>query len=881
MKKAFALLLALLLILSCAPLALAEDAEVPAESEAPPLRIDSREAFLAFADSCALEDASKGRVFSLETDLDLSGADFAPIPYFAGTFLGNGHRISGFDLARDGSRVGFFRQIAEGARVSDLELRGSVRPGGTRLFVGGIAGVNAGTIENCSFSGTVEGLENVGGLTGTNEAGGLVLGCRFEGEVRAEHQSGGIAGVNAGTVENCVCRGSVNTAQIIPERKQSFDLAAFTEDDFLDLANIGGIAGENSGVIRACRSEAAVGYPYTGYNVGGIAGKSSGLISGCENSGPVRGRRDVGGVVGQLIPHAVWDFSEDRLGGLNEELARLDELLSSASLHVQGRSDAIRGELEQLRGSTGDALDELRGVLSYYRGGLSGDPLGEGSIVTDPETGLPDMDLTGADLSGLSDALDRVYAEAAALSEEIGGAAGSASDDLLAVNAQLRRVLDCMSGMLGASEEGGLLEVYDLSADEAYEHDLGAAEGCRNSGSVEAESSAGGVAGSMAFEISFDMEDNLNASDFLTSDAKRYLFAVLRGCESEGEVSVRADCAGGVVGRAETGAVVDCVSMSAVRSQKGDYVGGIAGSSDGCIRGCWARGALSGGKYVGGAAGVGLHILDCSVWISIERGTEYLGAVAGWADGEIRGNRYAEFSPAGVDGVSRSGQCDPLPVAELLSAEGVPEGFDELELRFVVDGNVVETRTLPFGSAVGELPAVPDDGARRWVWEDFDREHVYSGGEIHGSYTAPLTVIDSGETPPRYLVEGEFTEDQRLSVLPCAGAAPADALIAASLRVEGCERALTVHMRAAAGGRLCLMRADGSLAELPYTVDKSYLIFTLDNGASFVYLPGETARLWIPWAAAGGGAALLIAAVLLIRGRRKKTAASETDDGTD
>ena len=869
MKRLFALLLCLIFALGTAAPAFAAEIDVPEETPEPPQLIKTPDDLRAFSEGCALESYSRGRVFSLEADLT-PGADFAPIPYFAGTFLGNGHTISGLELRGDGSRLGFFRQLAPGAHVSDLTVCGSVCPGGTRMEIGGLAGTNAGTVENCSFRGTVAGLENVGGLVGLNEAGGELLSCSFEGEVRGEHRVGGLAGTNAGLIEDCRNLGRINTAAITPERKQSFDLSAFTEDDFLDLADIGGLAGDNGGVIRSCRSEGEVGRANTGYNVGGIAGKSSGFLTDCVNLGPVRGRRDAGGIVGQLIPHAVWDFSEDRLGGLNEELERLNSLLERGSQGADLRTAELRAGLNGLHASVSDALDELAGVLSYYTG------VGElGPIELDPETGLPilpEFDPTGADLEGLNRALDRVYAESEALSLSLGENAAALSDYLQALSAQLSRTLGVMGGMLGADRDGALFESFDLSADETYEHEAGAADGCFNGGSVEAESSAGGIAGSMAFEISFDMEDRLNASDFLASDAKRYLFAALRSCESRGEVRVRGDCAGGVVGRAELGAVADCVGAAAVSSQKGDYVGGVAGSSAGCIRGCWARGVLAGGKYVGGVAGRGQTILDCASWVSIERGAEYLGAVAGWADGEVSGNRYAGEVPAGVDGVSLEGQCEPLTVEALLALEGAPEGFDELELRFYVGDTLVETRVVPFGSEAGAPPAVPDEGARRWRWEDFDGGRVYRSMELRGSYTEPVTVLASAEEPPLYLVEGVFNEDQRLSALPVEPRDGEPPLAAARLLVEGYEGSLTVHLRAPGGGKLYLLAPDGTRTELPFEVDKSYLVFSLENGGAFVLLPGAQAPGWLPWAAAGGASLLLLTAFLLIRRRRKKTA---------
>ena len=886
MKKILALALALLFVLSAVPFAAAAE---PEEAETPPLAITSLDEFLAFSKACALESYSKGRVFSLETDLDLSGADFSPIPFFAGTFLGGGHRIRGLELSGDGSRMGLFRQIAEGGTVRELHVQGRVTPGGTRLQVGGIAGENSGTIEACSFEGSVEGMENVGGIAGTNGSSGQITDCRFDGTVKAEHQAGGIAGENLGLISGCRSEGGVNNMSITPERSpgvglsslSDLDLSAFSEDDFLDLSNIGGIAGVNGGVIHNCLNEAEVGYAYTGYNVGGIAGKSSGYLQACENRGPIRSRRDAGGVVGQLIPHAVWDFSEDRLKGLSEELQRLTQLLEATSRDTRGSAAALQTGLDNLRGSASDALDEMTGVMSYYTGGMTGDPIPLDQVVIDPETGLPDVpgvSLDGADFSGLSAAMDRIYTQSAALSDELGKAAGSLNSDLSALQAQLERVLTSMDELLGAARgEETLFQSYDLSADEAYAHDLGAIDGCKNSGSVEAESSAGGIAGSMAYELSFDMEDRLSVSDLISSDARRYVFAVLRDCDSAAEVSARSGQAGGVVGRSELGAVVSCVSKGAVSSLKGDYVGGIAGSSGGSILSCWARTELSGGKYVGGVAGSGTNILDCAAWAEFRDGREYLGAVAGWAEGEVRGNRYVETLPAGVDGVSRDGQCEPLSAEALLALEGVPADFGALQLRFYVGKDLIETRTLPFGGSLDELPAVPDDGARRWQWEDFDHERITRSMEIRGSYIAAQTTLSSGGDLPLILVEGEFAEGSGLRVSPLDISLPEEEVLAAhTLLVEGYEGTLTVHLRAESGGRLCLIGEDGSLRDLPYETDKSYLVFPLDNGGSFVYLRQDRKPGWLPWAIGGGGAAVLIAAGLLIRSKRK-TAASRKE----
>lgn len=852
MKRITALLLCLLLALSLAPASLAEEGA---------LEIATAEELRAFAKSCALESYSRGRVFRLSADIDLGGLDFEPVPYFAGTFLGQGHAITGLRIEGEGSRLGLFRELAQGAVLRDLTVSGRVAPGGSRLEIGGLVGLNAGAVESCAFSGSVAGLENVGGLAGLNTETGSLLNCRFSGEVRGEHQVGGAAGVNRGLIQGCANEGAVNNLAITPERKQEFNIAAFTEDDFLDLANIGGLAGDNAGTVRDCENSGPVGYARTGYNVGGIAGRSDGFLSGCVNRGPVRARRDAGGVVGQLVPHTVWDFSEDRLKGLSGELDTLSAQLDAISRSAEERSRALQQGADTLRGSVGEARDALAGVLSYYTGAEGLDP-----IELIPWSGQGD----GPDLSGLTAALEKLQQESVALSLALGEDLTALPEELGALQRQLGRVRQSLSAALGSVTEAGLLESFDLSADESYEHEPGAVEACRNEGSVESESSAGGVAGSMAFELEFDSEDRLQASRLLTSDAKRYLFAVLRKCENSGPVTVRSDHAGGLVGRCEIGAVADCSAACAVTAEKGDYVGGAAGRSAGTLRGCAVRAELAGGKYVGGLAGSGGHILGCAAWVSITRGAEHLGAVAGFADGEVRDNRYVEGPAPGVDGVSREGQCLPVSPADFLALEGVPADFGTLEVRFVAEGRLIETRQVPFGGSLGPLPAVENDGVRRWQWDDPGDGPLYSDLELGGRYLPPLTVLATGEDPPLCLAEGRFDEDQRLALTPWQGSLSEGTLLSAgTVTVAGYEGALTVHLRAEKGGRLGRLLPDGSIESLAYTVDKSYLVFPLENGGTYLYWqPPRPA--WIPWAA--GAAVLLSLGLWLLLSRRKKRA---------
>ncbi len=881
MKRITALLAALLLLLSLSPAALAAEDETVSIADA--------DAFLRFAKACEQESYSAGRVFELTADIDLSGTDFSPVPYFAGTFHGNGHRITGLSVTAEGSRLGLFRRVGEGAEILELTVRGSVRPGGTQVNIGGIAGENGGAIVSCTFEGTVAGIENVGGITGRNTGSGRVSGCSFSGAVTGEHQVGGIAGKNEGSVSASTNSGSINTVPVTPVGELRFDLSAVHQDDFLNLANIGGIAGENTGVLSSCTNKGEVGYKYNAYNVGGIAGKSSGFVTACVNNNLVTGRRDVGGVVGQLIPYAVWDLSNGRLDELAGQIAGMQSLLQNISMDARNLSADLAAELELMNAYTMDAITALEELLRGY--GQNDGQVFDG-IGFDSETGEVWFSGVGAggivpggDTSALSEALANMYAESVAISQLAGAGVTIVADDLSRVSEQMSAIFSSLYNTV--SSIGGITgETYDLSLSEAYAHDVGAVASCRSNGNVEAENHAGGIVGTVAFEVDFDMEDRLNASDFLLSNARRYLFAAVRSCASYGSVVVKEEGAGCVAGVMEIGAAVDCVGLGEARSLGGDYVGGIVGRSKGSVSGCWSRAVLSGTKYIGGIAGLGTDLLSSRSWAHIESGREYRGAVAGWTEGLVAENLYVPDAPAGVDGVSLTGQTKPVTAEELLALEGAPKGIDQVTVTFVLPDRAVRRVELPFGGSLEALPEVPNKDGAFWKWDAFDTEHIYYSRRVEGKYYAPGSTLSTGEDVPAFLVEGVFYEGQYLSAAPFRTELPEEEVIrTATLTVNDYDDALTVRMQAPEDGILYSVGADGQLEKLSYTRDGSYIVFRLDNGGSLVYARrGEAGRPALPLPVIAGGAGLLVLiAVLLLarRGKKKKSGGQDPETAAE
>ena len=340
-KRLSALLAAILLFTLTAPAAAAAEDMIS---------VRTAEDLLELSRKCMLDSWSQGKIVTLEADVDLTGAEFEPIPTFGGTFRGQDHRITGLSLTGSGNVRGLFRYIQAGATVQDLTVEGAVSPKDRQDDLGLLAGVNYGTVVNCSAGGSVSGDNRIGGLVGTNETGGQIISCKFTGSVTGKHSAAGIAGENRGTLARCVNYGSVNTRDL--EDAPKTDYTNLQQLNSMENApvytDIGGVAGLSDGTVQSCRNEGAVGYEHIGCNIGGVAGRSSGWLDGCVNTGVVLGRKDVGGVVGQLEPEAVQSFSRDFLDKLLDELDRLTNLMDRTTGDADRTADAVSAQLDDL-----------------------------------------------------------------------------------------------------------------------------------------------------------------------------------------------------------------------------------------------------------------------------------------------------------------------------------------------------------------------------------------------------------------------------------------------------------------------------------------------------------------------------------------------------
>ncbi len=326
------------------------------------ISVSTEEDLFQLANACRLDRWSRDKQVELENDIELREYCDLSIPSFGGTFEGNGHKISGLKLDGAGAAVGLFRYLQEGAKIRNLAVQGSIKPEGTRSQAGGIVGINYGSVSNCTFDGVVSGDTEVGGIAGSNMENGDIRKCRSDAIVTGNHSVGGIVGSNRGTVSMCKNMGNINTFS----EDVSYDLEDITAERLEDINNTsnvtahtdsGGIAGISYGKIYACANYGTVGYSHVGYNVGGIVGRlSQGYLSDCVNEGHVLGRKDVGGIAGQMEPFLEVQYLTDKLQELDRETDKLFDLI-----------DASREDLDGYGSQAADIMKEMSTHLDAAR----------------------------------------------------------------------------------------------------------------------------------------------------------------------------------------------------------------------------------------------------------------------------------------------------------------------------------------------------------------------------------------------------------------------------------------------------------------------------------------------------------------------------------
>lgn len=432
-KKSLAIVLALSMSISLYPVqktSAAEsaqktntsDEENQEEVKYERIDISTAEDFVKFAEECDIDAWSKNKYVSLKADIDLTGVEFQTIPVFNGIFDGVGHTISGFEYIGSGYVVGLFRYIESNGVVENLTLKGNITSENEKECIGSICGINYGTIRNCTFQGTVSGRDTVGGIVGINENTGTLSGCSVKGRITGYYSTGGIAGINHGVINYCTNRAGINDDSAWVEEDDEMggmeiikNLTADDESELYSGVDTGGITGFSDGVISRCTNSGTVGYEHTGYNIGGIAGRQSGIVSLSTNNGIVYGRKDVGGIVGQMEPFIEVDEAES----LRDAINKLHDAIEKTINDMDAAADVVKSDVDTMQSYADDAIDTGDELLSRLTD-FTDDNIGQGNSITERMEHVIDLmpDILN-NVSAADDAVSKLNDEIKQLNEDL------------------------------------------------------------------------------------------------------------------------------------------------------------------------------------------------------------------------------------------------------------------------------------------------------------------------------------------------------------------------------------------------------------------------------------------------------------------------------
>lgn len=120
-------------------------------------------------------------------------------------------------------------------------------------------------------------------------------------------------------------------------------------------SDTGGITGYSTGIVQSCTNSGSVGYPHVGYNVGGVAGRQNGYMASCVNHGTVQGRKDVGGIVGQMAPDITLQTSGASLDTLKDDINSLQSLVDRMLDDAQATNDTVSARMDRISAYADDA----------------------------------------------------------------------------------------------------------------------------------------------------------------------------------------------------------------------------------------------------------------------------------------------------------------------------------------------------------------------------------------------------------------------------------------------------------------------------------------------------------------------------------------------
>lgn len=660
---------------------------------------------------------------------------------------------------------------------------------GTKL-VGGIAGINKGVIISCENKGRIFGSKEVvlsdentaalpklnvetvtadeekpeimGGIAGVST--GYIKSCSNLAKVGYEHTSykvGGIAGVQNGVIEECsnqaIVYGRRDVGGIVGVLEPYMEIAY--ESDTLDKLNrqlevLNKLSDDFSAQIDSSVS-------LLQEDSDKISAKQDNLKQNIDNridihkqendkfdEGLDEKRKNLEGV-GENIADSASDAA-DKIGDLRDRPSYSDIIKSdntklentiAAIKNISTITERMKSSLENKRGK----LDGIEQDFSYLSGDID-------ELYNQSKDLIDYLDNQKDQFSDdLSDSRNIIKSDGEALKAEI----DKAKEDLRTSSQSMKTDIDNIRyeignirGIIDEGEDNLRAKIedktvfYDISAKSDKNFEKAKLINSVNKAEVIGDFNVAGIVGRIGIDLKETISDNIGLSNRINKSGETSLnfsdniYAIVSGNTNDADINAKNDYVGGIVAKADYGAITGNQNYGNISSENGSYAGGIAGYSTNVLSDSYSLSSVSAKNYVGGIAGSAKELKNNTVMsevVSTEDAKK--GSIAGelTEEGSAEYNRYVDYGVGAINNISFAKEANTVSYEELLSQESTPERFKYLEVKYVVGDDIIKTVRVDYGDTISsaKIPQPPKKDGYNTYWEELPGKQIRTNATIH------------------------------------------------------------------------------------------------------------------------------------------------------
>lgn len=620
--------------------------------------------------------------------------------------------------------------------IPSISVSNAVTDDVKQEMTGGIAGVSSGIIRDCTNSEKV-GYSHigykVGGIVGLQT--GAVNNCINEASVYGRKDIGGIAGLLKPYIEISYEGDTIDSlerqTETLSKLLDAFEAEVDKNATILEN-NVDGIDSKKNELEDSIKERKNFHSEEADKFDAGLKEKNNDIksITGNINSDI----SDIGDNVGDLR------HGESYKDIINDRNTKLQNLIAAIK-NINEISKRMKSDIEDKKESADNIADDFQAITHEI------DDLYSKSNEL--------LDYLDDEKSDLRQNLDNSYDTVSGKKDELEAEINKARQDLRSSRQDIKGSVDGVRNEIdnirGTIQNGGdrLKEkiddgkiYFDVSVNPPKEYVYGRLENSANRAIINGDINTAGIVGRVGIDpedgiiTETDIKDDVDKRGETSLNFSNNVYALIQSNTNEGEINVKNDYAGGIVAKADYGAVIANKNFADVSSQNGSYIGGIAGYSKNLIKDSYMLGDVKGTDYIGGIAGIAKDLIgNTAMSTVVSSNSGRFGSIAGdvLKDSYVSANRYVDEGVGAINDITLNSEAGIVSYEELLQDNNTPEGFKTLRVNYFVGDDIIKTVNVAYNSYVSgaDIPKATEVEGYNTYWENKELNNIKRNINIH------------------------------------------------------------------------------------------------------------------------------------------------------